>query len=66
MRPQGDCIWMIGDNPVTDIKGAREKINSTTLQKIHDGVNVGAGSCEADVTFNEFHELRNLIKKISG
>lgn len=64
MRPRGDCIWMIGDNPINDIKGAREKINSVTLQKIHDGVVVGADSCEADAAFNDFHELRNLIKKI--
>lgn len=66
MRPKGDCIWMIGDNPINDIKGAREKINSVTLQKIHDGVVVGAGSYEADAVFNDFHELRNLIKKIGG
>lgn len=64
MRPRGDCIWMIGDNPINDIKGAREKINSVTLQKLHDGVVVGADSCEADAAFNDFHELRNLIKKI--
>lgn len=66
MRPKGDCIWMIGDNPINDIKGAREKINSVTLQKVHDGVVVGEGSCEADAIFNDFHELRNLIKKIGG
>lgn len=66
MRPRGDCIWMIGDNPINDIKGAREKINSVTLQKVHDGVVVGEGSCEADAIFNDFHELRNLIKKIGG
>ena len=66
MRPKGDCIWMIGDNPINDIKGAREKINSATLQKIHDCVIVGADTCEADAVFNDFHELRNLIKKIGG
>ncbi len=64
MRPKGDCIWMVGDNPINDIKGAREKINSVTLQKIHDGVVLGAGACEADAVFNDFHELRNLIKKM--
>lgn len=66
MRPKGDCIWMIGDNPISDIKGAREKINSITLQKIHDGVVLGVDSCEADAVFNDFYELGNLIKKISG
>src|SRR5690606_37908829 len=38
MRPKGDCIWMIGDNPINDILGAREQINATTLQKLHAGV----------------------------
>ncbi len=66
MQPKGDCIWMIGDNPVNDIKGAREQINSVTLQKIHDGVVVGVESCEPDANFNDFHELRNLLKKIGG
>lgn len=66
MRPKGDCIWMIGDNPINDIRGAREKINSVTLQKIHEGVVVGTDSCEADAVFNDFHELRNLIKRIGG
>ena len=31
MRPKGDCVWMIGDNPINDIRGAREKINAVTL-----------------------------------
>ncbi len=65
MRPKGDVTWMIGDNPISDIKGAREKINSITLQKIHDGVVLGVDSCEADAVFNDFYELGNLIKKIS-
>ena len=64
MRPKGNCIWMIGDNPINDIKGAREQINSVTLQKIHDSVAVGTGSCEADAVFNDFHELRKLIHNI--
>lgn len=65
MRPKGDRIWMIGDNPINDIKGAREKISAVTLQKIHNGVVLGEESCKADAIFNDFHELRKLIKKIS-
>jgi FMN phosphatase YigB (HAD superfamily) len=64
MRPKGDCIWMIGDNPVNDIKGARDKINAVTLQKIHSGVEVGSGVYEADAIFKEYRELRDLLKKI--
>lgn len=64
MRPKGDCIWMIGDNPINDIKGAREKINSVTLQKIHNCVTIGEDTCQADAIFDDFHDLRYLIKKI--
>ncbi|MES2887702.1 MAG: HAD-IA family hydrolase [Pseudomonadota bacterium] len=64
MRPKGDCIWMIGDNPLNDIRGAREKINAVTLQKIHGGVEVGTHENEADGVFNQFGELRQLIVKL--
>jgi putative hydrolase of the HAD superfamily len=63
MRPKGNCIWMIGDNPVNDIRGAREKINAVTLQKIHAGVDIGIGINAADAIFKEFADLRKLIAK---
>lgn len=64
MRPQGDCIWMIGDNPVNDICGAKEKINAVTLQKIHQGVELGVGKNSPDAYFKEFSELRRFISHI--
>lgn len=64
MRPKGNCIWMIGDNPVNDIRGAREKINAVTLQKIHAGVEIGTDINTADATFNDFGELRKMIAKL--
>lgn len=66
MHPKGDRIWMIGDSPVNDIRGAREKINAVTLQKIHDGVDVGVGTDTPDAAFNEFSELRRLLVRIGG
>ncbi|OWY31908.1 HAD family hydrolase [Herbaspirillum aquaticum] len=66
LQPKGDCIWMIGDNPVNDIRGAREKINAVTLQKIHSGVELGAGDSMPDATFGEFSELRKLISKLGS
>lgn len=66
MRPKGDCIWMIGDNPVNDIRGAREKIKAVTLQKIHDGVSIGDGSQAPDAVFREFTELRKLLTTLSA
>ncbi|GGF66613.1 hydrolase [Terasakiella brassicae] len=65
-KPKGSNIWMIGDNPVNDIKGAREAIKATTLQKIHKGVEIGTGDCEADCTFSNFSDLRKLINVLSG
>lgn len=64
MQPKGDCIWMIGDNPVNDIRGAREKINAVTLQKIHEGTPLGLGENAPDAAFKDFGELRKLIAKI--
>lgn len=64
MRPKGDCIWMIGDNPVNDIRGAREKINAVTLQKIHDGTPLGEGENAPHAAFHEFGELRKLVARL--
>ncbi len=44
MRPKGNIVWMVGDNPVNDILGAREKINAVTLQKVHPGTPPGPGA----------------------
>ena len=66
MRPKGDCIWMIGDNPVNDIKGAREKIGAVTLQKLHDGLEIGRGLNAPDAAFYEFAELRMLLARLDG
>lgn len=65
MQPKGDCIWMIGDNPINDIRGGKEKINAVTLQKIHDGVEPGSGLNRPDALFGEFFELRKLIAGLS-
>ena len=41
MQPKGRCIWMVGDNPLNDIQGAREAINAVTFQKLHKGIKLG-------------------------
>jgi putative hydrolase of the HAD superfamily len=65
MQPKGSCIWMIGDNPVNDIRGAREAINAVTLQKIHQGSVIGSGLNTPDATFCEFGKVRRLLARIS-
>jgi HAD superfamily hydrolase (TIGR01549 family) len=61
MQPKGDCIWMIGDNPINDIQGAKEKINAITFQKLHKGVERGSGNCLPDAYFSSFTDLKNFI-----
>ncbi len=64
LQPRGDRVWMIGDNPVTDTRGGRQAINAVTLQKVHDGVEVGRGTDAADATFSQFADVRHLIAKL--
>jgi HAD superfamily hydrolase (TIGR01549 family) len=66
MRPKGGNIWMIGDNPINDIRGAREHINATTIQKIHTGIELGAGENAPDASFHEFGELRRMITRMGA
>ena len=55
---------MIGDNPINDIRGAREKIKAITLQKIHQGVELGTGENAPDAMFGEFSQLRRFIASL--
>lgn len=66
MQPKGNRIWMIGDNPVNDIQGAREKINAITLQKIHHGSDLGTGAQAPDAAFHEFSDLRHIIAQLGN
>jgi putative hydrolase of the HAD superfamily len=64
MRPKGDCIWMVGDNPVNDIRGAREQMNALTIQKIHEGTPLGTEANAPDAAFTEYAELRRFLKSL--
>lgn len=66
MRPKGDVVWMIGDNPVHDLRGAREKINAVTLQKLHAGVNPATENDTPDVAFDNFGDLRKFLATLSA
>jgi putative hydrolase of the HAD superfamily len=65
MRPKGNCIWMIGDNPINDIRGSRKEINAVTLQKIHDGSPLGLDENIPDASFKEFGELRRFVARLA-
>jgi HAD superfamily hydrolase (TIGR01549 family) len=66
MEPKGKCIWMIGDNPINDIKGSREAIGATTFQKIHKGIDLGTDDSKPDASFKHFIELKELLMKLVG
>lgn len=65
LNPLGSKIWMIGDNPINDIIGAREAIGAITLQKKHPGVLLGTGNDAPDAVFENFGSLRKIIKSYS-
>lgn len=64
MQSKGGCIWMIGDNPLTDSGGARTAIGAVTIQKVHRGVVAGDAENRADAEINNFEELRLLLRQI--
>lgn len=66
MNPEGNCIWMIGDSAVIDIRGSREEISAITLQKIHHGVELGTNENTPDCAFSEFGELRKLLDSLDN
>jgi putative hydrolase of the HAD superfamily len=65
LRPKGDLIWMIGDNPHNDIRGAREQIKAVTLQKVHPGSVMGHGEEQPDAAFGAYPELRVFLKTLA-
>ncbi len=56
-------LWMIGDQPIDDIRGARETISAITLQKRHQGVEVAES---ADLVFGHYDELRQLFAELTA
>ena len=64
MRPTDGPLWMIGDNPVNDIQGARERVGAVTIQKIHDGVVEGQGEQCPDAAFTHYRELAEFLRRI--
>ena len=55
-------VWMIGDNPKTDVVGGRT-IGAVTFQKIHGTLKIGSGREAPDYTFKTFTELARGASK---
>ena len=62
LRPTDGPLWMIGDNPVNDIRGARERVGAVTIQKIHKGVVEGRGEFSPDASFTDYHDLARFLR----
>ena len=65
MQPQGSCVWMVGDNPLNDIQGAREAIDAVTFQKLHKGIKLGEGHAQPDASFKNFIELKEFLSNLN-
>jgi HAD superfamily hydrolase (TIGR01549 family) len=63
MKPKGKNIWMIGDNPINDIEGAKKAINAVTIQKIHGDIKIDNGSNKPDAYFQNFRDLRDFFRE---
>jgi len=57
-----DQFWMIGDNPVADIFGAKQ-LGAITFQKIHEKVELGKNEYSPDFTFNDYFAFLKEVKK---
>ena len=53
-------VWMVGDNPETDIIGGKA-IGAVTFQKIFKKEDIGKGDYKPDFIFNSFRDLKNLV-----
>lgn len=57
-------VWMIGEEPRSDIGGARAAVGAIGLQKRHEGVEIFRdGPNSPDLIFDRFGELRELLTR---
>ena len=61
LQIEPENIWMIGDNPKSDMVGAGE-MGMIKIQKFHDGVEIiNSGMAKPDIVFSNYSELISLI-----
>lgn len=66
MQAAGKCVWMVGDNPVNDIEGARKTIGAVTLLKVEQTVRRPSHDAVPDGEFSSYVELTKLLRKLLG
>jgi putative hydrolase of the HAD superfamily len=58
-------VWMIGEQPRSDIAGARAAVDALGIQKRHAGVEVLAEGADApDAVFDDFGQLRRFLAQL--
>lgn len=64
LRINSEDIWMIGDDPHTDMLGAGV-MGLKKIQKVHDGIEViKTGLAKPDFVFSDYSELIHLINSL--
>lgn len=58
------AIWMIGEEPESDIRGAREAVDAVGIQKRHAGVPAGEGGSAPDAEFEHYADLRRFLARM--
>ena len=56
-------VWMIGDNPISDILGSK-RLGAITFQKNHQGVELGINDSMPDFIFKNFKDLEVLLSEL--
>ena len=65
ISPRGKRIWMVGDDPEADVRGAKQAIGALTWQKLHGDARAGQGPLAPDAGFEEFSELKDFVAGLS-
>lgn len=59
-------VWMLGDNPATDMKGAKTHLAATTFQKVPEQFQPNISNKYTDVAFSNYLELIALIDDLAA
>jgi putative hydrolase of the HAD superfamily len=60
------AVWMVGEEPNSDIAGAKAAVNALTIQFRRPGIAVAAsGDAAPDASFEHFGEIRRFFAKLT-
>lgn len=59
-EPSNEIVWMIGDNVVSDIEGAKNSIDASTLA-LKEALGEQSNNPAIDLVFDSFQDLEKFI-----